>query len=141
VSGPGEVPQRTKDLVGVLVGVLNHCRYTTSHRVRAARASGATDDELANLATGRWSGFTEAERIAFEYARQLTDRPPTVGHRESAQAVDGELLAQLRATYTDPQIVELTAYIGLWNALSRFHRVMAFDLDMDPPPAALDEVL
>jgi hypothetical protein len=28
--------------------------------------------------------------------------------------------------------------IAVWNALSRFHRVMDFDLDMPAPPPYLD---
>ena len=41
----------------------------------------------------------------------------------------------------DPEIVELMTTIALWNALARFHRAMGFDLDMDPPPPEIDELL
>jgi alkylhydroperoxidase family enzyme len=121
--------------------LLNHCRYTTSHRARAARASGSTADDFGALAAGDLSRFTDDERAALDYATQLTLQPPALPYGAARQAVDGDVLRRLKASFTDPQIVELTAAICLWNALTRFHRVMGFELDMDPPPAVLDEVL
>ena len=65
-------------------------------------------------------------------------RPASVAYADAPQLVSGEMLSRLRAEFTEPQIVELVATIGLWNALARFHRVMGFELDMDAPP---DEVV
>ncbi|MDT5053405.1 MAG: hypothetical protein QOF66_1771, partial [Mycobacterium sp.] len=42
----------------------------------------------------------------------------------------------------DPrELVELTMSISVWNALSRFHRVMEFDLDMPEPPPAVESLI
>lgn len=141
VAGPGEVPQRTKQLSALAVAILNHCRYTTSHRYRAAQAAGVTDAEAEALAADRLDRFAPQERLAVEYARQLTRNPPLVRAAENPQAVDPQLLAELRATFSEPQLVELTANIALWNALARFHRVMDFPLDMPAPPPAVDQAL
>lgn len=141
VAGPGDVSQRTKDLSALQVALLNHCRYSTSHRAGAARASGASEAHLAALARGDMTPFSAEERVAIEYATQLTMQPPVVDFHASRQGVEADLLRRVRDAFTDPQIVELTASICLWNALSRFHRVMDFELDMPPPPAALEEVL
>jgi alkylhydroperoxidase family enzyme len=137
IVGPGELEQRTKELVEVRTVVLNRCLYSTSHRVRSAKAAGVPEDDLVAVARGDFEGFAEPERVALELCDELTLRMPSVAYADAPQLVDNALLERLRATFTDPQIVELVATIGIWNALARFHRVMGFDLDMDPPPEAI----
>jgi alkylhydroperoxidase family enzyme len=137
IVGPGELEQRTKELVEVRTVVLNRCLYSTSHRVRSAKAAGVPEDDLVAVARGDFEGFAEPERVALELCDELTLRMPSVAYADAPQLVDGALLERLRATFTDPQIVELVATIGIWNALARFHRVMGFELDMDPPPEAI----
>jgi len=141
VVGPGILDQRIKELAALRVAIANHCRYSASHRARAAAAAGITEDELAALAADRLDAFDDRERVAIEFARELTLRPPAVGFDERPQAVDGSLLVRVRAAFSEAEIVELTAGISLWNALSRFHRVMGFELDLPPPPAAVDAAL
>ncbi|HEY5986720.1 MAG TPA: hypothetical protein VIV12_10125 [Streptosporangiaceae bacterium] len=43
--------------------------------------------------------------------------------------------------FTPAERVELLMNIGVWNALTRIHRVMGFELDMPVPSAGLDAVL
>ena len=57
------------------------------------------------------------------------------------QGVSAETLQQLKAHFSDAEISELTVTIGLWNALTRFHRVMDLELDMPEPPPELDAAL
>jgi AhpD family alkylhydroperoxidase len=137
IVGPGELEQRIKELVEVRTAVLNRCLYSTSHRVRSARAAGVPEEDLVAVARGQLSGFDEREQIALKLCEELTVRPPSVAFADAPQLVDTGLLERLRSSFTDPQIVELVATIGLWNALARFHRVMGFELDMDPPPEAI----
>ena len=138
IIGPGELEQRTKELVEVRTVVLNHCLYSTSHRVRSARAAGVPDEDIVAVARGDLDGFDARERVALELAEVLTVSPAAVAHADAPQLASRELLARVRSEFNDPQIVELVATIGLWNALARFHRVMGFELDMDTPP---DEVI
>jgi AhpD family alkylhydroperoxidase len=137
IVGPGELEQRIKELVEVRTAVLNRCLYSTSHRVRSARAAGVPEEDLVAVARGQLSGFDEREQIALKLCEELTVRPPSVAFADAPQLVDTGVLERLRSSFTDPQIVELVATIGLWNALARFHRVMGFELDMDPPPEAI----
>jgi AhpD family alkylhydroperoxidase len=141
VVGPGEVPERTKNLAAIEVAIRNHCRYSASHRAFAARANGVTDADLDALARGDLDGFVPAERLAIEFARELTLRPIDVRFADVPQAVDADLLARLRATFSEAALVELSVCISLWNALARFHRVMGLPLDLPPPPAAVDAAL
>jgi AhpD family alkylhydroperoxidase len=61
IVGPGELEQRVKELVEVRTAVLNRCLYSTSHRVRSARAAGVPEEDLVAVARGELSGFEERE--------------------------------------------------------------------------------
>ena len=137
IVGPGALDQRLKELVEVRTVVLNRCLYSTSHRVRSARAAGVSEEDVVAVARGDVSGFSEREQLALSIAEELTLRPTTVAYAEEPQLVETAMLERLRASFTDPEIVELVATIAIWNALARFHRVMGFELDMDAPPEAV----
>ena len=57
--------------------------------------------------------FTEAEKVALEYADAITD---------TRCDVDDELFARMRQYYNDDTIAELTMIIAWENASSRFNR-------------------
>ena len=58
--------------------------------------------------------FSDAEKVALEYADAITD---------SRRDVDDELFARLQRDYDDDTIAELTMIIAWENASSRFNRV------------------
>jgi alkylhydroperoxidase family enzyme len=62
--------------------------------------------------------FTEAERLALEYAERVT---------VTDQAVDDALFAKLKQHYTEAQIVELTAAIALENFRSKFNPTLGVE--------------
>lgn len=62
-----------------------------------------------------WRGsklFSDAERLALEYAERIT---------YTDQKVDDALVDQLKRHFTDAQIVELTAAIAMENFRSKFN--------------------
>ena len=59
--------------------------------------------------------YTEAERVALEYADAMTI---------TGRDVSDELFARLREFYTDEEIVELTAVIAWENSSSKFNRAL-----------------
>jgi uncharacterized peroxidase-related enzyme len=137
IVGPGALDQRLKELVEVRTVVLNRCLYSASHRVRSARAAGVSEEDIVAVARGELSRFSEREQLALELAEVLTLQPSSVPYSDAPQLVDAATLERLRASFTDPEIVELVTTIAIWNALARFHRVMGFELDMDAPPDAV----
>jgi uncharacterized peroxidase-related enzyme len=141
IVGPGALDQRLKELVEVRTVVLNRCLYSTSHRVRSAKAAGVSEKDVVAVARGELSRFDERERLALELAEQLTLRPPSVAFADAPQVVETAMLERLRSSFSDPEIVELVATIAIWNALARFHRVMGFELDMEAPPEAVSAQL
>ena len=138
--GPGQVDARIKDLAAVRVGMLNGCRYTVSHRVTSARKAGVPEQEILGLADPEAAGYEDRLAAALAFAEELTLAPPTVPPAESPQAVSAPTLARMKGAFSDPEIAELALSISLWNALSRFHRVLALELDMPEPPVELDPV-
>ena len=140
VAGPGTLDPRMKDTSAFLVGVLNNCRYTVSHRAASAKRNGVDEDDLRRVAAHDWEGFDPTMQAVLAFTEQLTTRPDDVTFSDSPRAVDREILDRLSADLTDAQLVELTMSVSVWNALARFHRVMGFDLNMPAPPAGTDPV-
>ena len=138
VAGPGSLPQGVKEASALLVGHLNQCRYTVSHRTTAALAAGLTTDELVRIVAGDWDDLDEPLRIALEATRQVTLDPPGRPYSVEPAVLSDDTRAKLKDQFSDEQIVELVMSISIWNGLARFHRTMEFNLDMPPAPAGVD---
>ena len=70
-------------------------------------------EKLADVTDWRDSKlFSEAERLALEYAERIT---------YTDQKVDDALVDKLKKHYSDAQIVELTAAIAMENFRSKFN--------------------
>jgi alkylhydroperoxidase family enzyme len=77
------------------------------------------DAKLADLANWRESrAFSALEHVALEYAERMT---------YTGQKVDDELFRRLRAQFSEPQIVELTAAIALENFRSKFNPALGVE--------------
>ena len=77
------------------------------------------DAKLSEVAIWRDSRlFSEAERVALEYAERVTI---------TGQKVDDALFARLTQHYTEAQIVELTAVIAFENFRSKFNPSLSVD--------------
>ena len=75
--------------------------------------SGATEDKVRAVDQAATSPlFDEPERAALAYAEAMTI---------TGQRVSDELFARLRAHFSEPQIVELTAAAALENFRSKFN--------------------
>ena len=138
VAGPGTLDPKLKDISAFLVGVLNNCRYTVSHRAASAQRNGVDDATLQAVAAGQWSDFDDTTRAVLRFTEQLTTLPSVETYAETPLVVDQRTLDEIAAVLTDAQRVELTMSVSVWNALARFHRVMGFELDMPEPPHGTD---
>lgn len=142
VNGPGALPERIKDLAAIRVGVLNHCKYTVSHRCTSALNRGISLDEVVAAASGAADAFLdEREQVALALAAQVTVALPQATREESATGVSDDLFGRATELFGDQEFVELLMSISMWNALSRFHRVMDFDLDMPQAPEQVEALL
>lgn len=138
VVGPGAVPARIKDLAAIRVSLLNGCRYSVSHRVASARRNDVSEADILGVADPATAGYDEPTAAALAFAEELTLGPPARSVGELPQAVTPATLERVKAVFDDARCAELALSVSLWNALSRFHRVMDLDLDMPAPPPELD---
>lgn len=77
---------------------------------------GLSDEKIETLHDyARSDLFTEAERVALEFADAMTI---------TGRDVSDELFARLQALYDDDALVELTATIAWENASSKFNRAL-----------------
>lgn len=138
VAGPGTVDAQIKDLSALLVGNLNGCRYTVSHRYAAAKRGGASDDLVDAVLSKDWSDLGPEMQLALELTHTMTVAPAVLAYDTQPQIATLKVLKTARKLFTPEQLVELTMSISIWNALSRFHRVMGLPLDMPAGPSGLE---
>ena len=80
------------------------------------RQLGVSDEKILALADYATSPlYTEAERVALEYADTITLSDRDVGD---------DLFARVRQLYDDDTVVELTEIIAWENASSKFNRAL-----------------
>jgi uncharacterized peroxidase-related enzyme len=116
VVGPGATDRRTKELVYLTVSMANECAYCTAAHKASAKKAGISDEEIRALETEQLQNFSEPEREAIRYARELT---------ESATApTAGEGLFQ---HFNDEQIVEITLVIAMANFTNRFNNGLGLE--------------
>ncbi len=73
---------------------------------------GATEDVVAKLADYEDSDLPERTKVALRFADRISGPAPTT--------LDAELQAQLRAHFTDEQILDLGMTIGFASGWQRF---------------------
>jgi len=110
IMGPGPTDRRIKELVYLTCSYANECAFCTSAHVASGKKAGITEEELRALQTDQDHGFTEAERAAIQYARELTQ---TASGDDSREA--------LFQHFTDEQVVEITLVAAMSNFTNRFN--------------------
>jgi uncharacterized peroxidase-related enzyme len=119
VVGPGSVERRMKELVYLACSYANECAYCTAAHVASGKKAGISEEELRGLQTEQDHAFTEPERAAISYARELTR---TADAEESRDA--------LFQHFTNEQIVEITLVAAMANFTNRFNN----GLQLEPEP-------
>ncbi len=117
----GRVTSVLKRLIGYISSHVAGCRYCQAHTIRAAERYGAEADQLANI----WSfdthpSFSAAERAALNFARAASLIP---------NAVDESISVELRAHWTEGEIVEIAGVVALFGYLNRWNDSMGTTLE------------
>jgi len=110
IMGPGSVERRIKELVYLTCSYANECAFCTSAHLVAGKKAGISDEEITALQTEQDHGFSEPERAAIRYARELTQ---TAAAEESRDA--------LLEHFSHEQVVEITLVAALANFTNRFN--------------------
>jgi uncharacterized peroxidase-related enzyme len=124
IYGEGAVSFELKRLVAMMSSWAAGCQYCIAHTAHGAARLGMAEEKLAALAEFETSPlFGAAERAALRLAR---------GGGQSPCAVTDDEFAELRAHFSEAQIVELVGVIALFGFLNRWNAIFATDLEASP---------
>ena len=125
----GTLPTKLKELVVVRTSQLNCTAYCLASHTAISLKLGWSPEHLEALKSWRDSPlFSEAEKEAIHLAEVMTNA--------SHEYTDADM-ARLRRFYSEGEVVELMAAIGLFNYFNRFNNL----LQMEPTKPATTEEL
>ncbi len=120
ILNTGTLTTKLKELVIIRTSQLNHCDYCLASHSRIGIKLGWTQDQLEHLAEYATRGdFTAAEKAALALGEKMTRNDRALSEHE---------VVELRQHYTEGEMVELMAAIGLFNYFNRFNNL----LEMEP---------
>lgn len=100
------------------------CQYCMAHTVEGALLLGVAAEKLAAIWEYASSPlYSPAERVALDFALAAASVPNTV---------DDALFAQMKAHWSDDEIVEITAVVSLFGFMNRWNDTMATPLEPEP---------
>lgn len=112
----GLVERRTKELIILESSRSNACQFCTESHVSIARMLGIGDDTGDPLRLlDRPDLMNDRERLAVELMRSV---------RRDSNRVPEELFVRLRQHFSEPEVVELVAMIGLITMLNLFNNTL-----------------
>jgi len=125
----GTLSTALKELCIVRTSQLNCTEYCLASHTALAKRLGWTEEQLAALQRADESGlFTEREKVAIHLAEKMT---------LDSHSYSDEDFARLRSFFSEGEVVELMAAIGLFNYFNRFNDL----LKMEPTqPASAEEL-
>jgi len=123
VWAPGALEPKIKELAYLRTSIMNGCLYRSRAHTASAKRQGVTDEQVQALKEPGGSTrdvFTEKERLALQFAEQLTAWPAAI------QPADLETLGK---SFSVEQIEELVLAIATANLTNRFNEGMKTPVD------------
>jgi len=110
---PGGLLERSlKERVILESSRANSCQFCRDSHTALIRMLGIADDPIASLDA---VDLSDREKLAIAYTRAAM---------ADSNRVSDEMFAKLKATFTEPEIVELTFLIGFINMLNLFNNCL-----------------
>jgi alkylhydroperoxidase family enzyme len=132
MSTDSEVDLGFKRLLAHFCSRAAGCQYCEAHSLIAAEIHGVSHEKVQAIWEYKTSDlYTDAERVALDYALAAGSVP---------NAVDDNLMIEMKKYWSDEQIVEILGAICLYGFLNRWNDSMATELE-DTPKAMGNEVL
>lgn len=111
---PGGIVERpVKELIILESSRTNRCQFCTESHVAIVRDMGMSDQPLGLL--DQLDGLTPRERAAVRYTRAAL---------RDSNAIPEDVWSDIRALFSEPEIVELTAMVGLIGMLNMFNNCL-----------------
>lgn len=117
--GAGTLGNQLPEQIALVTAGFNHCDYCASAHTEAGRARGVEPQELhANLSGLSGNMKTQA---ALDFALEILEAR---GH-----ITEGGVQAMHDAGYTEAEIVEVVAHVGMNNFTNYFNHIAATEID------------
>jgi uncharacterized peroxidase-related enzyme len=121
----GTLPLKLKELAIVRTSQLNNCSYCLASHSRICKKLGWSDEQLIHLADyGERSDFTHKEKVALQLAERMT---------RNEGPLTEEQWQEVRDVYSEGEVVELMAAIGLFNYFNRFNNLLDMEVTAPAP--------
>ncbi len=121
MTNAGRVTSEQKRLIGLIASQTAGCRYCQAHTALAAQRYGASDARIAEVWDFERSDlFNAAEKAALAFTQAAASVP---------NAVDEKISADLRAHWSDDEIVEILGVVSLFGYLNRWNDSMATSIE------------
>ena len=122
----GNLPRRAVEVAVVTVSHLNRCPYCVAHHGPVLLDLGLTPEAIDGILEPVPHGFEPLDVLVRDYARLVIERPWGIRDR---------VFEDLRGTFSDAQIVELTLRISLCNLFNQLNEAM----QIEPEDGVLEE--
>jgi alkylhydroperoxidase family enzyme len=109
------LPVRVREAARMRIAQLNECQVCLAFRADKVKGQGVTEDFYTHVGAHDDAGFSVQERLAIEYAQRFA-----VDHL----SIDDDFMEQMRASFTDPEILDLTICLSAFLGLGRTLRVL-----------------
>ena len=105
----GEVDRKLKELIALRVSKLNKCEYCSDVHYEELKGLGFDSKEIDRMENRR--NLSKGEKLALDYAEKITINPHDISDQE---------FENLKAHFTDGEIVEITSVAGFFCFINRF---------------------
>jgi AhpD family alkylhydroperoxidase len=113
------LPPREREAARMRIAELNGCGVCLGWRIPELAAAGVDEELYAHVSEWRdWSGYSERERLAIEYAERFA-----TDHR----SIDEAFMARMREHFSDAEVVDLGICVAQFLAFGRLTRVLDLD--------------
>lgn len=110
--------KKLKWKVAYKVSDLNKCEFCVNVATLQLKQLGLGDEEIKTIDKAE----NDKEILALQYAQNVT---------EQAYKIDPELFAKIKKKFSDEEIVEITAVVGLFNYINRFNDALRILPDVE----------
>ena len=109
------LPVRVREAARMRIAQLNDCTVCLAFRADKVRAQGVGEDFYCAVGTDDEGALSAQERLAVEYAERFaTDHT----------SIDDAFVERLRASFTDPEVLDLTICLSAFLGLGRTLRAL-----------------
>lgn len=115
---------RIKEMVVIKTSQVNGCDYCYAHNTALGEAAGITHEQVVDLSSDDYmdsSQFSDREKAALLWAEHVT--------RNTAQK-RGDVYDQVKAQFSNAEIVELTLVCALFNMINRINDSLEIDIEV-----------